>query len=164
MNRFVARVLRTPFFRSLLPAILIAVGLPSSAAVPEFDLANYRGQVVLVDFWASWCGPCRQSFPWLNQMHAKYRERGLVVIGINVDRERKDAERFLKETPAQFQILYDPEGSLATRYEVPGMPSSYVYGPDGKLAEVHIGFRDGKREEREAQLVQLLSGAAAKRP
>jgi cytochrome c biogenesis protein CcmG, thiol:disulfide interchange protein DsbE len=139
--------------------LLACVGLTASAADPELDLAAYRGQVVLVDFWASWCAPCRQSFPWLNEMHAKYRERGLVVIGVNVDRERPEAERFLKQTPARFQILYDPQGSLAARYELPGMPSTYVFGPDGELVGRHIVFRAAARDEREAELQRLLSTA-----
>lgn len=76
-----------------------------------------------MDFWASWCEPCRVSFPWLNEMQAKYGER-LVVIGVNVDRERADASRLLTQAPAQFHIMYDPESKLASSYEVMGMPSS----------------------------------------
>ena len=150
--------------RALLCLLLACLGLTASAAEPALDLARWRGKVVLVDFWASWCVPCRQSFPWLNEMQAKYGARGLVVIGVNVDRERAEAERFLQQTPADFPILYDPEGSLAARYEVPGMPSSYVFGPDGELVARHIGFRKAAREEREAQLTRLLPVAAAKAP
>jgi cytochrome c biogenesis protein CcmG, thiol:disulfide interchange protein DsbE len=122
----------------------------------SLNLDAHRGKVVLVDFWASWCVPCRQSFPWLNAMQDKYAARGLVVIGVNVDRERADAERFLKDVPARFDILYDTAGELATAYDVPGMPSSYVFGPGGKLISKHIGFRASAREEREAELLKLL--------
>ena len=128
----------------------------SSGASQPLDLAQHRGKVVLVDFWASWCEPCRHSFPWLNEMQAKYGER-LVIIGVNVDRERADAKRFLSQVPAQFQLIYDPAGELATQYEVMGMPSSYVFDTSGKLVDKHIGFRKALRAEREAQLRQLLT-------
>jgi cytochrome c biogenesis protein CcmG, thiol:disulfide interchange protein DsbE len=123
---------------------------------PTLDLARYRGKVVLVDFWASWCEPCRHSFPWLNAMHARYADRGLVVIGINVDRNRADADRFLQDVPATFPIVYDPAGALASRYDLPGMPASYVIGRNGDVVARHIGFRSNLRAEREAEVQQLL--------
>ena len=89
-------------------------------------------------------------------MQAKYADRGLVIIGVNVDREHAAAERFLRDLPAQFRIVYDPAGELASRYDLPGMPVSYVIGPDGKVVERHVGFRNALREEREAQLQKLL--------
>lgn len=140
---------------------LIACALFSTAVQAENDLHldRFRGKVVLVDFWASWCVPCRQSFPWLNAMQAKYADRGLVIIGVNVDREHADAQRFLREVPAGFAILYDPSGSLAAQYEVPGMPSSYVFDPAGKLIGKHIGFRNASRAEREAEIEKLLPAA-----
>jgi thiol-disulfide isomerase/thioredoxin len=121
-----------------------------------FDLARLRGKVVVIDFWASWCEPCRQSFPWLNAMQARYADRGLVIIGVNVDRDRSDAERFLHDVPASFQIVYDSAGALATRYDVPGMPSSYVIGRNGDIVGRHVGFRNALRTEREAELQKLL--------
>lgn len=129
----------------------------TALAGDALDLERYRGKVVVVDFWASWCGPCRQSFPWLNAMQEKYSERGLVVLGVNVDREHGDAERFLREVPAKFPIIYDPAGALAARYDVPGMPSSFVIGPNGEILNRHIGFRLAARAEREAELAKLLS-------
>ncbi len=106
------------------------------------DLERFRGKVVLVDFWASWCEPCRHSFPWLNEMQAKYADRGLVIIGVNVDRERADAERFLRDVPAEFQIVYDPAGALATALRRAGHAGSYVFGPKGDIVGRHIGFRN----------------------
>jgi cytochrome c biogenesis protein CcmG/thiol:disulfide interchange protein DsbE len=128
-------------------------------AADDLRLERFRGKVVLVDFWASWCEPCRHSFPWLNAMQAKYADRGLVVIGVNVDREQADAQRFLREVPAGFEIVYDPNGSLATQYEVPGMPSSYVFDSEGKLINRHIGFRNAARDEREAEIEKMLPAA-----
>ena len=89
-------------------------------------------------------------------MQAKYADRGLVIIGVNVDRERADAERFLRDVPASFRIVYDPAGELATRYDVPGMPSSYVIGQNGDVVGRHVGFRNAARAEREAELQKLL--------
>lgn len=120
------------------------------------DLTRFHGKVVLLDFWASWCEPCRHSFPWLNAMQAKYGDRGLVVIGVNVDRERADADRFLHDVPAEFQIVYDPAGTLAAHYDLPGMPVSYVIGPKGDIVARHIGFRSGLSAEREAEVQKLL--------
>jgi thiol-disulfide isomerase/thioredoxin len=125
-------------------------------AKDPLDLASLRGKVVLVDFWASWCEPCRHSFPWLNEMQAKYAARGLVVIGVNVDRERGEADRFLHDVPAQFRIVYDPAGSLASHYDLPGMPVSYLIGPNGDIVGRHLGFRNAERDRREAELQQLL--------
>ena len=130
----------------------------SQASAAELDLAKHRGKVVLVDFWASWCEPCRQSFPWLNEMLAKYGDR-LVVIGVNVDRERVAAEQFLKQVPANFSVVFDPSGQLAEKYDVMGMPSSFVFDPAGQLIEQHIGFKQSLRAEREAQLRKLFQPA-----
>jgi len=129
----------------------------ASDTAGAFDLQRYRGKVVVVDFWASWCAPCRQSFPWLNEIQSKYADQGLVVIGVNVDREQADAEKFLKDVPAEFKILFDPEGQLAAKYDIPGMPSSYVFDADGRLISKHIGFRNGARAERETELQDALA-------
>jgi thiol-disulfide isomerase/thioredoxin len=144
--------------RLLLSLALASFALPAAAAATAdaLDLARYRGKVVLLDFWASWCEPCRHSFPWLNDMHAKYADRGLVVIGVNVDRDRADADRFLHDVPAKFQIIYDPAGTLAAQYDLPGMPVSYVISPKGEIVARHIGFRSGLRDEREAEVQKLL--------
>jgi thiol-disulfide isomerase/thioredoxin len=143
--------------RLLLSFALAFCALTAAAADTDpLDLARFRGKIVLVDFWASWCEPCRHSLPWLNAMQTKYRDRGLVVIGVNVDRERADADRFLRDVPAAFQIVYDPTGALASRYDLPGMPVSYVIGRNGDVVAHHIGFRSGQSADREAELQQLL--------
>lgn len=161
MNRSGRSSVRAKLIGFILLAASAWAAPATLAADDPLDLARLKGKVVVIDFWASWCAPCRQSFPWLNEMQAKYRDRGLVIIGVNVDRERAEAERFLQQTPAHFNVVYDPEGTLAARYQVPGMPSSYVIGRDGQQAGVHIGFRSGMREEREAELERLLTKATA---
>ena len=140
---------------ALIALAATSVGAANDAA-PSLDLAPYKGRVVVVDFWASWCTPCRRSIPWLNQMRAKYGDRGLVVIGVNVDKDGEDAARFLREVPIDFDVVYDPAGALAARYGVEGMPSTYVYSRDGKLAARHLGFQNAKRPEYEALLGRLL--------
>jgi cytochrome c biogenesis protein CcmG/thiol:disulfide interchange protein DsbE len=119
-------------------------------------LEQYRGKVVVVDFWASWCVPCRRSFPWMNDMQAKYGDQGLVIIGINVDRERTAADEFLAEVPADFRIHYDNDGTIAKAFGVEAMPSSYVIGRDGERVARHLGFKVKKQDEYEAILVAAL--------
>jgi thiol-disulfide isomerase/thioredoxin len=147
--------------RSVLSGLLVALFSlsahpASSTATPALDLAAYRGRVVVVDFWASWCKPCRESIPWLNRMHRDYGDRGLVVIGVNVDANRADAQRFLRDVPIDFEVIYDSAGTLATRFDVPAMPSTFVFDRSGKLVQTHIGFRTTKRDAREAELRKLL--------
>jgi thiol-disulfide isomerase/thioredoxin len=138
-----------------LVAIFLTAGSAHADAAASLD--PYRGKVVVVDFWASWCGPCRQSFPWLNSIAQKYGDRGVVVVGVNVDRERSAAERFLKDVPASFPIVYDANGSLATQYQVAGMPSTLVLGPDGQVLARHVGFKSSVRGDREAELERVLA-------
>lgn len=141
-----------------------ALALDSGAASPALELpgpqgnvslAGMKGQVVYVDFWASWCKPCKQSFPFLNEMQAKYGAKGFKVVGVNVDARREDAEGFLAETPAQFAIGFDSKGESARRFDVKAMPSSVLVGRDGKVIAVHRGF---KAEDR-AEIEKLISGA-----
>ena len=144
-------------FLAIAAAALVGAVCPAApAAEKTLDLANHRGRVVIVDFWASWCKPCRQSIPWLNAMRDRYGAAGLDVIGVNVDAERADADRFMRDVPMNFEIVFDPDGALARQFKVKGMPSSFVFGRDGALIETHLGFRDAKKAEKEAALQNLL--------
>ena len=146
--------------RFWLIALLGLIGLASSThawAEANLQLERYRGKVVVLDFWASWCAPCRQSFPWLNEMQSKYGPQGLVIIGVNVDRERADADKFLRAVPATFELAFDPTGALASTYEIPGMPSSFVFDRAGRIVARHIGFRTGEREQREAEIAKWVA-------
>lgn len=122
----------------------------------EFDIADHAGKVVVLDFWASWCGPCRRSFPWLNEMHARYESEGLLIIGVNLDAYREDAAEFLEEVPADFRIYFDTDGVLAIKYGVQAMPSSFVIGRDGELKASHRGFKVKQRAQYEAILEEAL--------
>jgi len=132
-----------------------------SAGAGAERLSQLKGKLVYVDFWASWCGPCRQSFPWMNEMQGKYGAKGLQIVGINLDAKRADADQFLAQVPARFTVGYDAKGNSARQFGVKGMPTSVLVGPDGKVLAVHQGFKDADRAALEAKLVSAL-GAMAK--
>ncbi len=159
-----------------LPALVLALGLlsglpqdvrsaPQAQTAPSLqlpsaqgpiDLQQFRGKVVYLDFWASWCKPCRKSFPFMNALQDKYGPQGLQVIAVNLDRDRKQVDKFLAAYPARFLIAYDPEGEAARRYRVKGMPSSYLIDATGQIRARHIGFRDRDKAGLEAQIKQLI--------
>lgn len=151
--------------RLLLCLCLVASLLPPAAAAEggsrRFDLAEYRGKVLIVDFWASWCAPCRRSFPWLDEMQQKYGDDGLLVIGVNEDSIAKDAEAFLDVYPVSFRIVPDADGNLAQQFDLIAMPSSYIIDRNGEIAARHLGFKAGKTAEYEATLRRVLDVDAA---
>jgi cytochrome c biogenesis protein CcmG, thiol:disulfide interchange protein DsbE len=123
---------------------------------PNVKLADYKGKAVYLDFWASWCGPCRKSFPWMNQMQEKYGKDGFEVVAINVDAKRADAEKFLTEVPANFTIAFDSEGSTPKSYAVKGMPTSMLIDAKGNITYVHTSFREEQAAEMEAKIKDLI--------
>lgn len=118
----------------------------------KVSLQQFAGKFVYVDFWASWCAPCKQSFPFLNGLQKKYGAAGLQIIAINVDKKIEDANTFLTQTPAQFLIAFDAEGNVPKQYGVKGMPSSYFIGRDGKLIFIHKGFKPQDQDAIEAKI------------
>ena len=160
--------MRYPFIVVTLATLMLAPPARSAEggqSAPEFELparqgflrlADYKGKTVYLDFWASWCGPCRQSFPWLNDMQARYGDKGLRVIGVNVDQNSKDARAFLKQHPASFDIAFDDAGKVPRAYAIKGMPTSVLIGPDGRLLSVHNGFRNDYRQDREQEIRRSL--------
>lgn len=143
----------------------VAAAVEPGQPAPAFELpgrqgvirlADYRGKLVYLDFWASWCGPCRKSFPWMNDMQARYGARGLRVIGLNVDQKPADAQAFLNQVAAGFDIAFDASGQAPRAYGVKAMPTSVLIGPDGKVLAVHAGFRDDQRGEFEQRIVAAL--------
>jgi thiol-disulfide isomerase/thioredoxin len=139
------------------PGLLAALLLGPTARAAELDLSAYLGKVVYVDFWASWCGPCKQSFPWLGDLVRQYGPQNFVVIGVNVDKDRDRAERFLDETPADFSIVFDPKGELATAYKVAGMPSGVLIDRAGRVRFQHAGFSEKQKGLYEEQVQTLLA-------
>ncbi|WOH35768.1 redoxin family protein [Thalassotalea fonticola] len=130
--------------------------IPDSKAQLQQILDDNKGKVIYLDFWASWCIPCRKSFPWMNAMEAKYAGQGFKVITVNVDVEKSLALEFLQENPANFTVVYDPKGAIAKEFKLKGMPSSYMINKLGKPVSAHVGFYNDKRAEYEAEIVKLL--------
>jgi thiol-disulfide isomerase/thioredoxin len=121
------------------------------------NLADFKGQVVYLDFWASWCGPCKQSFPYMNELQQRHAAQGLQVVAVNLDARREDADRFLAAMPARFTVAFDAKGDTARRFEVKAMPSSLVIGRDGRVAVLHKGFREEDRSELDQHIAQALA-------
>lgn len=122
----------------------------------EVELAKLRGKVVYLDFWASWCLPCRKSFPWMNKMLKTYQQQGLEIVAVSLDKDKKQAEAFLQKVEANFTIAFDQRGDSAKAYKLRGMPGSYLIGRDGKLYVTHIGFREKDKAKMEQAIQQLL--------
>ena len=142
--------------RCILLGMLLTAFVPAHAASP-LDLASLRGRVVYLDFWASWCAPCRQSFPWMETMKRTYGAQGLEIITVNLDRDRADADKFLRQFHPTFDVRLDPKGELAESYKVQGMPSSVVIDRHGVVRFTHVGFRPVDGPVYEAQVRELLA-------
>jgi len=149
------------FFIFPLVASAVEIGMPA----PEFELfgsngnvhlSEHKGKVVYLDFWASWCGPCVQSFPWMNDIQARYGSKGLQIIAINLDQKPDDAKKFLADHPAKFQILFDKDGVTPKLYGIKGMPSSFLISKDGQIKMIHAGFRGEQKEVLEKEIKKYL--------
>ncbi len=123
----------------------------------SLNLQQFKGKVVYVDFWASWCGPCAKSFPFMNQLDNELKGQGLEVIGINLDEEIEEAKQFLQQTPASFTIAKDLDKKCAKDFGVKAMPSSYLIDRKGVIRHEHLGFRPGEAEEFKLLVEQLLA-------
>ena len=133
--------------------------VPSNTAPKSLlDLSRWEGKVVLVDFWASWCVPCGESFPWMAAMQEKYAARGLVIVAINLDQERAAADRFLGAHPHNFEYIFDPEGRLAEAHALEVMPTSILFDRAGRAVFRHSGFHIEKAAEYESHIVAALEG------
>jgi peroxiredoxin len=145
---------------ALAAAVLLSVpalaGAPGAAA-PQFSLAarggqnvslaQYKGQVVMINFWASWCGPCRQEMPLLESIYKKYNKLGFTMLGVNVEPDSNAANAWLKETPVSFPILYDTQSKVSKLYDVAGMPTSVIIDRAGKVRLIHRSYRPGDENE-----------------
>jgi cytochrome c biogenesis protein CcmG/thiol:disulfide interchange protein DsbE len=145
------------------PALAIGAG----TVAPEIGLkdlsgrgvriASLKGKVVLVDFWASWCAPCREELPVLESFYKKYRARGFEIVGVNLDQSPKNVQRFLSGTPLSFRVVHDRGRTVAERYAPAKMPSSFLIDRKGVVRHVHAGFRAADRAALEQQISALLN-------
>jgi thiol-disulfide isomerase/thioredoxin len=162
----------TPILTAIVSACLALGAVAARAAVlepgqplPVTTVPGSTGSVALIDgkaratyidFWASWCGPCRQSFPWMNRMQAKFGPQGLRIVAVNLDAKRPDAQAFLSEIPASFELGFDVGGAAAKQFGVKTMPSSVLVGADGKVIAIHQGFRKEDETDLEGRIAAAL--------
>ncbi len=122
----------------------------------QIELNKYHGKIVYLDFWASWCQPCRKSFTWMNKMQSLYGSEGFKIIAINLDESRTKANKFLQQIPANFEVAFDPQGTTAEAYKVKVMPSSYLIDKNGNVVHAKLGFRSNDEDELEAKIRKLV--------
>ena len=148
----------------LITVILSCANAVAKTSLAEFEhkMLQHSGKVVYLDFWASWCVPCRQSFPWLNAMQAAHQQQGFVVLSINLDTKISHAKAFLEKHPANFDIIYDNEGTLSKKFALKGMPSSYLFNRQGKIIANHLGFNQQKKQNYQQEIIDALTVSSPK--
>ena len=129
--------------------------LPAKAG-GQLDLAKYKGQVVMINFWASWCGPCRQEMPLLEDIYKKYNKLGFTLVGVNVEPDSKAADDWLKATPVTFPVGYDKDSKVSQLYAVSGMPSTVIVDRKGNLRYIHHGYKPGDEGDYINSIRQLI--------
>ena len=122
----------------------------------NIKLSELRGEVVMLNWWASWCGPCRQEMPLLEALQAKYKDYGFTLLGINVDEKTDQAEKLLKQVPVSFRILFDPQSRTSELYGIDAMPSTILIDRDGNQRFLHRGYKPGYEDDYDAQVKQLV--------
>ena len=168
--RHQSRTGRMPWLRAVVAGALIAstaiASSSTSRPAPDFTLASraggkvaltqLRGQVVMINFWASWCGPCRQEMPLLDKMYRKYKPLGFTLVGVNVEPDSTGADGYLKTTPVTYPILLDRENKVSALYNVSAMPSSVIVDRKGRVRYVHHGYKPGDENEFLTQIRTLV--------
>jgi peroxiredoxin len=119
-------------------------------------LSQYKGNVVMVNFWATWCGPCQQEMPLLDQMYKKYKPAGFTLIGINVDKEAPPVKELLARKPVSFPVLLDPANQVSKAYHVDEMPSTVIVDKKGQIRYIHRGYKPGDENEYQDRIRQLI--------
>jgi peroxiredoxin len=147
-------------------AVVSSLVSASSPIAPSFSLPSrsgdsvsleqLKGQVVMLNFWASWCGPCRQEMPLLDQMHKRYSSLGFTLLGVNVEANTQDAERWLAQTPVSFPVLFDKDSKVSKLYDVNAMPSTVFIDRKGNVRYLHRGYKPGDESEYLNQIRALL--------
>lgn len=127
-----------------------------SIAGSNLKLSEYRGQVILLNFWASWCGPCRQEMPILESLHNRYKDLGFTVLGVNVEKDPSKAQEYLKEVSVTFPILLDTQNSTSELYNVEAMPTTVIIDRDGNMRYLHKGYKSGFEDKYEQEIKVLI--------
>ncbi len=157
-------------WRSLVAAVLLTSTVISANEVeglaPDFTLKNkeganvrledLRGEVVMLNFWASWCGPCRQEMPLMDDIYKKYSKFGFTILAVNVDEDSSDADRFLDAVPVTFPILYDNESRISELYDVDAMPTTIMIDRNGNRRFMHRGYKPGYEDDYAKQVKTLI--------
>lgn len=167
--RYLYRGFQSACYLSCITAyLLMSTGHASTKDVtPDFTLPTltggtvtlsaHKGEVVYVDFWATWCPPCRKSFPWMEQIYRKYKDAGLTIIAVSIDGKQESIEAFLRSNPVSFIIAHDKGGKTGDKFGLQGMPTSYLIGRDGSLHYTHAGFRESDKDILETRIKALLA-------
>jgi len=129
--------------------------LPSAAGT-NLRLQEQRGQVVMLNFWATWCGPCRREMPQLDRLYEKYRAAGFVLLGVNIDEDQRNAVGLSTKLGLHFPVLFDSKQKVSRLYDLSTMPSTVLIDRDGRVRFVHLGYKDGYEETYEKQITELL--------
>ena len=119
-------------------------------------LSEYRGDVVLINFWATWCGPCRQEMPVLSELHDRYRALGFTVLGVNVEADTAKAKKLLKDMPVSFPVVFDSDSVVSKQYDVVAMPSTVLVDRDGNMRYLHKGYKSGLEDVYQQQVRELI--------
>ena len=127
-----------------------------SRAGDNVRLKELSGDVIVINFWASWCGPCRKELPKLEELHQKYKDLGVTILGINIDANTELSKKLLKEFPVNFTILYDPENTVSDDYEIQSMPSTFLVDKKALFRYRHNGYLPGYEDKYDEQIKQLL--------
>ena len=166
----IARLLQTARLFAL--AALAVAGAAASAAItpsagapdftlpslggPNLRLQEQRGQVVMVNFWATWCGPCRVEMPHLSRLYDKYRGSGFVVFAVNIDEDPRKAANVAAQLGMRFPVLLDTDKKVSRMYDLSTMPSTILIDRDGRVRFVHRGYRSGYEDTYDKQIRELL--------
>lgn len=169
MHRFTRFFTRTGLVTAVVASALMtstahAVAVKEDA--PDFTLKSlegsnlrleeYRGQVVLLNFWASWCGPCRQEMPILDKLHQRYEDTGFAVLGVNVEGEAAPAQKIVDKTNVTFPVLIDDAQATSKLYDLKAMPSTVVIDRDGVVRYIHLGYKPGDEAKYVEVVKQLI--------
>ena len=153
MYQSISRII---YSTALLIALTPIVEASSIKGIEQLDLKQYTGKVVYLDFWASWCKPCEKSFPWMNSLVTRFPSDSFKIVTINLDSDQKAMKGFLLRVPAQFDIYHDPSGTLAEKFQLRGMPTSYLINKSGEVVLQHIGFQTHETPKYEKEIEELL--------